>query len=275
MQKIDAHQHFWHYHPVKDAWITADMAVIQKDFMPEDLLPVLKENTIDGCIAVQASQNEEENIFLTQLATSYPSIKGIVGWVDLQADDIDDKLQLHVLNPFIKGFRHVLQAEPNEFMLAEKFMRGISLLAKYNFTYDILINCGQVRHAEKLVRAFPTQRFVIDHLAKPMITSQVIEGWKQDMEALAQHQNVCCKISGFCTEADWQNWTHQHVAPYFDAVFNAFGPNRVMFGSDWPVNLLAGGYNKTVHCLREYTAGFSAPDQDKFWGGNAADFYNL
>ncbi|MEO7214458.1 amidohydrolase family protein [Mucilaginibacter sp.] len=275
MQKIDAHQHFWKFDPVRDSWITDDMAVIQRDFYPEHLAPVLSENGMDACIAVQADQSEAQTNFLIDFAKSNPFIIGVVGWVDLRADDLDGRLQHYSKHSVVKGFRHVLQAEAGEFMLGEKFMRGISMLNKYGFTYDVLIKHDQLSYAEQLVAAFPQQKFVIDHLAKPAIKAQEIKPWAQQIAAIAQHKNVYCKVSGFCTEADWRNWQPSDVKPYLDVVFQAFGTDRLMFGSDWPVNLVAGGYNKTVDCLNAYLAPFSQADQAKFWGGNAASFYNL
>jgi L-fuconolactonase len=275
MQRIDSHQHFWNYHPIKDAWITDDMAVLQQDFYPQHLEQLLIENSIDGCVAVQADQSEAETDLLIGLAGSNPVVKGIVGWVDLQADDLHQRLQHYQQQSIVKGFRHILQAEPGAFMLGEKFMRGISLLHQYGFTYDVLIKHTQLSYAEKLIAAFPQQKFVIDHLAKPAIKAQEINQWAQDIAAIAVHPNVYCKVSGFCTEADWDNWQAADVKPYLDVVFEAFGINRLMFGSDWPVSLLAGGYGKTVACLNEYMSPFSDDEQSKFWGGNAVSFYNL
>jgi L-fuconolactonase len=275
MQKIDAHQHFWQFDPVRDAWITDDMAVIQRDFYPEHLAPVLAENGINACIAVQADQSETQNSFLMELAANNSFIKGVVGWVDLQADNLDERLQHYRQHSIVKGFRHVLQAEAGEFMLTEKFMRGISQLHQYGFTYDVLIKHDQLSYAEKLVAAFPQQKFVVDHLAKPAIKAQETPPWAQQINAIAQHKNVHCKVSGFCTEADWDNWQPADIKPYLDVVFEAFGIDRLMFGSDWTVNLLAGGYGKTMACLEAYMTQFPASDQEKFWGGNAAAFYNL
>jgi L-fuconolactonase len=275
MQRIDSHQHFWKFDPLRDAWITDDMAVIQRDFYPADLHPVLAANGIDACIAVQASQSETETDFLVQLATQTPFIIGVGGWVGLQADNLAERLQHYKQYSVVKGFRHVLQAEPGEFMLGEKFMRGISQLHQYGFTYDVLITHKQLSYAEKLVAAFPNQKFVIDHLAKPAIKAQELEPWAGEIRAIAQHKNVLCKVSGFCTEADWDNWQPADIKPYLDVVFEAFGPDRLMFGSDWPVCLVAGGYGKTIEFLKQYMAAFTKTEQDKFWGGNAALFYNL
>jgi L-fuconolactonase len=276
MQKIDSHQHFWIYHPVKDSWITADMAVIQRNFLPADLYPLLEQNEVSGCIAVQADQSEQETMFLLDLAAKNTFVKGVVGWVDLRADDIEERLKFFSNYPLVKGFRHVVQAEPDlSFLVGEQFKRGISLLAKYQFTYDLLVRTAHLPAAIELVKDFPDQRFVIDHLAKPDIVLNKPAGWETAMETIAQYPNVYCKVSGFCTEADWENWRAEDITPYLDVVFKLFGPNRVMFGSDWPVCLLAGGYQKTVKVLEAYVAQFPLPDQEKFWSDNASAFYRI
>ncbi|RFZ84244.1 amidohydrolase [Mucilaginibacter terrenus] len=275
MLRLDAHQHFWKYDPVKDAWITDEMAVLKRDFMPEDLSLVLHDNAIGGCVAVQASQSEAETDFLIDLAAQNSFVKGVVGWVDLQADNIEERLQYYREYSIVKGFRHIIQAENAGFMLSDKFQRGISLLDEHGFSYDILIKPQQLEEAAALVAQFPRQQFVIDHMAKPLIKQRELEPWREDMIALAKHKNVWCKVSGFCTEADWQNWTFEDIKPYLDTVFEAFGIDRLMFGSDWPVCLLAGGYSRTISCLNSYLKDFTDSDKAKFWGGNAASFYQI
>jgi L-fuconolactonase len=275
MLRLDAHQHFWKFDPVKDAWITDEMPIIKKDFLPADVSPVLHDFDMHGCIAVQADQSEAETTFLMELASQSSFIKGVVGWVDLQADNIEERLQHYRKYNVVKGFRHIVQAESAGFMLRKKFLNGISLLDGYGFSYDILIKPQQLKEAAMLVAKFPRQRFVVDHMAKPLIKQQELEPWREDMIALAENKNVWCKVSGFCTEADWQSWVLEDVKFYLDVVFEAFGIDRVMFGSDWPVCLLAGGYESTVECLTKYLKGFSESDKAKFWGGNAAAFYRI
>ncbi|GAA4307130.1 amidohydrolase family protein [Mucilaginibacter gynuensis] len=276
MLKIDSHQHFWIYDPVKDAWITDDMSVIQRDFLPDNLAPLLQYNHISGCVAIQADQSDKESDFLLGLAKDSHIIRGVVGWVDFQADDIESRLEHYSRFPKLKGFRHVLQAEPDvRFMLGAKFMHGISLLKKYDFTYDILIKPQHLQAAAEFVAAFPEQRFVIDHLAKPLIKDGLIDEWQEGIGRLAKFPNVYCKVSGFVTEADWHSWQAADFIPYFDIVFNSFGLKRVMFGSDWPVNVLAGGYNRALKVLTDYTAKFTETEQAQFWGQNAMDFYRL
>lgn len=276
MLKIDSHQHYWNYHPVKDAWITDELKVIQRNFLPEDVWPLMQQNGVAGCVAVQADQSDQETDFLVGLAQQYDFIKGVVGWVDLEADDIGDRLARYSLQPIIKGFRHILQGEADErFMLGKKFLHGISLLAQHNFTYDLLIKPQHLPYASELVAMFPDQRFVIDHIAKPLIKDGVVNGWQQGIIALAAYQNVYCKISGLVTEADWHNHQQQEFVPYLDVVFKAFGGDRVMFGSDWPVCNLAGGYQSALNVLKSYAGTLSLADQEKLWGKNAIAFYRL
>jgi L-fuconolactonase len=277
MQRIDAHQHFWKFDPVRDNWINSDMAVIAHDFLPDDLLPLLQRNNIDGTVLVQTCHMDEDNRFMLGLADEHSFIKGVVGWVNLQSIRVEDKLKYyHERYPKMKGFRHVLQADPDDqLMLRHSFKNGISLLNKYNFTYDILIYPKHLKYAAQLVAEFPDQKFVVDHLAKPHIKTKEIDSWKRDMEALSKHLNVYCKVSGMLTEADWYSWRTEDFTPYLDTVFNAFSINRVMYGSDWPVCKLAGGYNRALEILQIYTSRFSEKEQALFYGGNAIEFYNL
>jgi len=276
MRKIDAHQHFWHFDPVRDAWITPDMAAIQRDFLPADLEPLLWQHGFDGCVAVQASQSEAETDWLLQLAQEHSFIKGIVGWVDLRADHVAERLAHYAQFPCLKGFRHVLQGEADRaLMLQPAFRRGLAALHTHSFTYDLLILSDQLGYAAELVGLLPTQPFVVDHLAKPLIKTGELKPWAQDIRALAAHENVLCKVSGMVTEADWQHGQPADFRPYLDAVFNAFGPGRVMFGSDWPVCNVAGGYGRTYALVADYVAELSADEQTQFWGGTAAAFYHL
>lgn len=276
MKRIDSHQHFWHFDPVRDSWISDDMQTIRRDFMPQDLAPVLLENNIDGCVAVQADQSEEQNAFLLELAAANPIIKGVVGWVDLRAENIEDSLSFYQQYDKMKGFRHVLQGETDRaLMLKPDFKRGISHLEKLNFTYDILIYPDQLTFAEELVRTFPNQQFVVDHIAKPNIKEKKSDDWKTGIEALARHENVYCKVSGMVTEADFLNWQAEDFTSYFDVVFEAFGVQRLMFGSDWPVCEVAGGYKKVVKLAHNYVAKLSENEQQLFWGQTAINFYKL
>ncbi len=272
---IDSHQHFWKYHPQIHGWINDEMQVIRKDFLPADLLPLLAENNIAGCIAVQADQTESETDFLIGLATENNFIKGIVGWVDLRADDIEERLQHYQQQSIVKGFRHVLQGEKPEFMLQEKFLRGIGALKEFGFTYDILIFPQHLPAAIKLVQRFPGQKFVIDHMAKPDIKNGLIDSWKENIQFIAQFPNIYCKLSGMVTEANWKTWKKEELFPYLDVVTNAFGINRLLYGSDWPVCLVAASYAEMISPVKKYFSTFTKTEQEAVFGGNAFQFYHL
>lgn len=273
---IDSHQHFWHYDSVKHSWIDDEMAAIRRDFTPSDLAAVFKENGIDGCVAVQADQTETETAFLIDLAHTYDFIKGIVGWVDLRNAAIERVLEQYSTEKKIKGFRHVVQGEADHnFVLRPAFLHGISALEKFDFTYDILIFPHQLGAALEFVRRFPNQKFVIDHLAKPYIKDGFFDGWASQMKAIAKHENVFCKISGMITEADYNAWNKAQLKPYIDLVFDAFGTNRLMYGSDWPVCLVAGSYKQVKDIVLDYIADLSSEEQKNIMGHNAVQFYNL
>lgn len=276
MQRIDSHQHFWRFDPVRDSWINEEMSVIQRDFLPSDLQPILQENNFDGCIAVQADQTEEQNAFLLELAAEHSFIKGIVGWIDLRAENIEDSLQFYKGYDKIKGFRHVLQGEADRaLMLKNEFKRGIKALGEAGYTYDILIFPDQLAYTSEFVTAFPNQKFVIDHIAKPDIKNKTIDDWAKEIKAVAKHENVFCKVSGMVTEADWKKWKHDDFTPYLDVIFEAFGIKRLMYGSDWPVCLVAGTYANMISIVKEYTNQLSENEQALFFGGNASSFYNI
>lgn len=273
---IDSHQHFWIYETEKHAWIDDDMKVIRKNFLPEDLKIVYQENNIDGCVAVQADQTLAETDFLLDLADKNDFIKGIVGWVDLRAVNIDEVLKQYSKFSKLKGFRHVVQGETDHnFMLRPAFLNGIAALEKYNFTYDILIFPHQLGAALELVRRFPNQKFVIDHIAKPYIKDGFYDGWASLMKAISEYQNVYCKLSGMTTEADYNNWTSEQIEPYMQLVLEAFGTDRILFGSDWPVCLVAGNYTKTKELITNFIAKLNSEEQAAIMGGNAVQFYNL
>jgi len=276
MERIDAHQHFWRYHPVKDAWITDDMAVIQRDFMPADLKTVYDTHGISGCVAVQADQSEEETLFLLRLADEYPFIKGVVGWVDLQDERVEERLAFFSRYPKLKGFRHIVQGEEDpRFLLRPAFLAGIEALGRFGYTYDILVKPHQLDAVLEFVDGFPRQRFVIDHLAKPYIKARVHEPWATQMAVLAQYPNVCCKLSGMVTEADWNTWKPADFSYYIQHVLQSFGRERVMFGSDWPVCLVAADYKAVLSLVEDAVGRFTLAEQALVWHKNATDFYKL
>jgi L-fuconolactonase len=273
--KIDAHHHFWNYDPVRHDWINDSMTVLKRDFLPAEFKTELDSCAIDGCVAVQADQSLKETEFLLNLANENDFIKGIVGWVDLQAPNVEDTLSTFSQNNLLKGLRHVVQAEAQGFMLTKNFNKGIEALTKSNLTYDILIYPKHLEDAIALVNEHPNQQFVIDHMAKPLIKEHVFVPWETLMRKMAEAPNVYCKVSGLITEANWHNWKAEDITPFIDIVFDAFGINRVMFGSDWPVCKLAGSFTTTVVLMQEYLKNFSEVDKAKFWGENAIDFYSL
>ena len=275
MQVIDSHQHFWKYNPERLSWISEEMAAIQKDFLPDNLKDVLLKNKVYGCVTVQVDQNEEETNWMLSLAEGRPFIKGIVGWVDLQAPNIIERLQYFSSFPKLKGFRHILQNEEPSFLQQPSFVRGISYLKNLNFTYDILIYTHQLKAALELVREFPEQKFVINHLGKPAIAKGHYCGWEKDIKSLSEFENVYCKISGMVTEANWNTWTSENLRPYLDTVVKTFNTKRIMFGSDWPVCLLAASYGNWLQTVQQYFSSFSKNEQEDFFSGNAKQFYNL
>jgi L-fuconolactonase len=282
MIRLDAHQHFWKYNSQDFPWITGEMAAIRRDFSPAELGRELAANGIDATIAVQVSHNEQENAFLLNLAARHKSIAGVVGWVDLRAANVRERLHSFSRQKKLRGFRHIVQSEPDDrFMLREDFLRGLACLKEFNFTYDILIYPNQLPAAVELVKRMPEQPFVVDHIAKPLIKAREIDSWAQHMRALAAGPNVYCKVSGMITEADWKAWRPEDFAPYLDVVFDAFGPDRLMFGSDWPVCLVAGTYRQVKQLVEGYISRRSGSAQDArkleqaVFGGTAARFYGI
>lgn len=251
------------------------MKAIRRDFLPDDLSPVLQENGVDACVAVQAGQSEAETGFLLQLAEQHDFIKGVVGWVDLLDEKVEERLEHFSGFPKLKGFRHIVQAEPEGFMQQTDFLRGIGKLAAYDFTYDILIYPNQLDDAIALVQQFPDQPFVLDHLAKPYINRKIQDPWAEKIQVLAAGTRVCCKVSGMVTEADWSNWKQEDLTPYLDVVFEAFGPERLLFGSDWPVCLVAARYGQVKDILESYIEKNAPEYLAGIMGQNAVKFYKL
>ncbi|MDO1448912.1 amidohydrolase family protein [Rhodocytophaga aerolata] len=274
--KIDAHQHFWHYSPQDFTWITEDMSMIRRNFLPQDLLPELEKANYHGCVAIQAAQSEDETRFLLSEAEAHPFVKGVVGWVDLQSIQVDDRLAVFASSGRLVGVRHVVQSEPDDqFMLRPTFLNGIKLLEKYNLAYDILIHPKHLPVAVQFVKKNPNQRFVLDHLAKPYIKDNLLEPWSSHLHALATYDNVYCKLSGLVTEADWYNWAPEDFIPYLEVALDAFGTNRLMVGSDWPVCTLAANYEEVMQIVEDYVSDLSTNEQARILGLNAVDFYRL
>jgi L-fuconolactonase len=274
--RIDTHQHYWRYNPREYGWMLPGMEILKKDHLPDDLLPLLRAVGFDGTVAVQARQTLEETRWLLELADQYPFIKGVVGWVDLRSPRLREQLERFSPHPRLRGVRHVVHDEPDDrFMLREDFVRGIGMLADFGLTYDLLLFAKHLPVACELVGMFPEQPFVLDHISKPPIKDGILEPWATDLRRLAAFPNVTCKVSGMVTEADWHAWKPEDFAPYLDVVFEAFGTQRVMIGSDWPVCTVAGTYPQVMQVTLDYVAQLSATEQADVLGNNANRSYGL
>ena len=271
--RIDAHQHFWRYKRAEYGWIDDSMDVLRRDFRPTDLKPQLDDLGFDACVAVQARQTPAETTWLLQLADTFPFIAGVVGWVDLQSPDIERELEVLSAHPKLVGVRHIVQSEPDDFLLRPDFLRGIALLRRFDLPYDILIYPRHLKTARDFVVRFPDQRFVLDHMAKPEIRTGAIDEWRTDLKNLARLPNIYCKLSGLMTEADWRGWTEDELRPYLDVAFECFGADRLMIGSDWPVCTLAAPYDMTMTAYLDYLIRCSDAERAAVLGGTAERFY--
>ncbi|WP_231463723.1 amidohydrolase [Pedobacter sp. Leaf132] len=272
---IDTHVHFWNFDAKRDSWITEEMSIIRNDFSPKNLMRPYSELKITGCIAVQANQSEEENKFLLTLAEQNEIIKGIVGWIDLKNPNLEERLKYWSSFKKIKGWRHVLQAEKADFFLAKDFINGVKKLNNYNYTYDLLCYHNQLPDIIKLVEQLDNQPLVLDHCGKPDVKSGAIKTWKENIKTLAQKPNVNCKISGLLVEADWKNWTEKQLFECFDTIIENFGPERVMYGSDWPVVLVSRPYNDWFHLVEKYAERLTFQEKENLFLKNANRFYKI
>jgi L-fuconolactonase len=273
---IDTHHHLWNYDPLEFDWIDDDMATIRRSFLPEDLKATIDSTGVSGVVTVQARQIVEETEWLLSLAAENNLMKGIVGWLPLAADNVNELLQKYSENKWLKGVRHVVQGEPDpDFILGEAFNRGISLLKDYQLVYDILILEYQLPNTIKFVDQHPEQVFVLDHIAKPKIKLNEIEPWAKSLKELAKRENVSCKISGMVTEADFKQWTPEQLQPYFDVVLDAFGPSRLMYGSDWPVCLVATKYSGWLQLVKQVLSDLSDSEKEQIFYKNAVETYQL
>jgi L-fuconolactonase len=273
--KIDAHQHFWKYDQVKHAWITDEMKLIRRDFPPNDVFTLLHELKFDGTVAVQADETWRETEYLLDLADQYSWIKAVVGWVNVAGKDLEEYLDHASSLPKLKGFREILQAQSPEYILRPEFVKGIQKLGKLDFTYDILIFPEHLDASLQLVSKCPDQLFVIDHLAKPNIKTGEWKEWRKKMALLAERELVYCKLSGMITEADLKKWNYEDILPYMEIALDLFGPQKLMFGSDWPVCLVAGEYERVWETVNQFTDALSAGEKERIFGGTAQEFYRI
>lgn len=274
--RIDSHHHFWHYDPASYGWIDESMSVLRRDFLPEHLQREITLAGVDGVVSVQARQSLWETVWLLELSASHDFIQGVVGWVDLTSARVGEELGRFAANPKLKSVRHVIQDEPeDDFILREDFNRGIRELGRFPLAFDILILARHLPQAIRFVSAHPDQIFVLDHAAKPRIATGAIEPWDRDMRELAKRPNVYCKLSGLATEAPPRTLTEVLLRPYFESVLDAFGPRRIMFGSDWPVCLVACDYLRWSGIVAGWLTELSPDEQASILGGTATEVYRL
>ena len=273
--KIDAHHHFWNYDPIEYDWIDDHMSAIRRSFLPEDLKAEIDSVGIEGVISVQARMTLEETNWLLSLAEENPFIKGVVGWLPLAEDNIEELLDRYSAESKLKAIRHVIQGEKPGFMDHRDFNYGIRALTQRDIAYDILIFENQLQEAIRFVDRHPDQTFILDHIAKPKIKSNEIEPWAENIRKLANRENVSCKLSGMVTEADFNQWTESQMQPYLDTCLEAFGPQRLMFGTDWPVCLVAARYDEWARLIQNFIAPLSTDEQEAIMGGTATHAYKL
>ena len=273
--KIDSHQHYWLYEEKYFGWLEGPYLPLRRDFLPADVQPEMESLAYGGAVAVQAREVLDENTFLLDLAARFPQVVGVVGWVDLRSEACEVQLEHFASNPKFKGVRHIAQGQPAGFFEEPSFLQGVSLLSKYKLTYDILVYENQIEEATRFAKRFPNQRFVLDHGGKPPIASGRHAGWEKDFREMAKLDNVYCKLSGLATEADLNHWNAESLERYVSVLLEAFGPNRLMIGSDWPVCLAAGDYETVVLALEQLIGKLSRYEQWLVLGGTAAKFYGL
>lgn len=273
--KIDSHQHFWKYDPKKQDWIDSSMEVLKQNYLPQDLIPILENHQIDGSIVVQAEESFRETAWLLDLCEEEEKILGIVGWADLAKDDLDRDLDQFASFAKLKGYREVLQSKPSPYFLKPEFIRGLGKLAKRGYSYDVLLRSSQLEAGVELIKKAPEMPLVVDHLAKPEIKLGIWRDWRKQMSLLAEREYISCKLSGMVTEADWKNWKAHDLRIYLDTCLELFGPKRLMFGSDWPVCLLAADYSQVAEVLADFLAPLSSSEKAWIWGKSAMEFYNI
>ena len=276
MERIDTHHHFWFYDPKEYPWITEEMAVLRRNFVPEDFESDLRKLGITGIIPVQAHESWRETWQLLQFANEFSLIQGVVGWLPLLDSDLDRKLPVLAEHPKLRGVRYILQDQSDATLIeSHEFNAGLSRIKPYHLAYDILIYEHQLPEAIDLIDRHAGQVFVLDHVAKPRIAAGEMEPWRTNLQALAERPLTYCKLSGLLTEADWKNWTRDQIRPYLDVALKAFGPDRLMFGSDWPVCLLAGKYADWFALIGDYIATLTVDEQARIWAGTAREAYRL
>jgi L-fuconolactonase len=275
--KIDAHHHLWQLGQFDYSWLDQlALAPIRRSFLPADLWPLLQAAGVDKTIVVQTQHSVAENRWALSLAEQHDWIAGVVGWVDLASPHCEEQLCEFTAHPKFVGIRHVTQDEPDEnFIIREDSLRGLRLLEKHGIPFDLLFYVQHLRHVPTLAQRLPNLRMVIDHLSKPRIKERLLDDWRLDLKAASRYPNVYCKLSGLITEADWKHWTAADLKPYVEAALDCFGPERCMFGSDWPVCLLAGSYRQVIEALHEALGPLGSSEREAIFGKTAATFYSV
>ncbi len=275
-QKIDAHHHLWRYDAAEYGWLDEEKQELRRDFLTRDLTAELSAAGIDGTVVVQARQTLDETRWLLDQADKCQAIRGVVGWAPIAGEDFPGVMEEFEARPKLKGLRHVIEAEEDEnYILRADFNAGMVAMRDSGLVYDLLVREHQLPQTIEFVDEYPEQVFVLDHMAKPKIGAGILEPWSANMRELGLRQNVWCKVSGLTTEADWKNWTPETLRPYLDATVDAFGSERLMVGSDWPVCLLATGYARWFDVMREYFAGFTETEREAIFGETAVNVYQL
>lgn len=273
---IDSHQHFWQVGHFDYPWMSSEVEVLYQNYLPSQLEPILKECGVGQTILVQASNSLAETYWLLSLAERRPFIAGVVGWVDLKDPEVEPELEVLTVNPKFKGVRHLVESERSDDWLVEpSVLKGLRVLEKHRVPYDLLVHTRHLKHVKAVAEACPNLRLVIDHMAKPPIASREVADWARALKEVSAYPNISCKLSGLVTEANQTAWTAEDLRPYIERALELFGPKRMMFGSDWPVCLLASSYLRVLESFQSLLADLVEEDRNCIFGDNVREFYRL
>ena len=274
---VDSHQHFWQVGRFDYPWMSSDVEVLYRDYLPPALEPILKQNGVAQTVLVQASNSVEETRWMLKLADDYPFIAGVVGWVDLMSDEATrHQLEELTAHPKFKGVRHLVESEPSDDWLSQpQVLSGLRQLSRYGISYDLLVHTRHLKHVKTVAENCPELRLVIDHMAKPPVAGGEMDEWKREIREAANFPNIFCKLSGLVTEANWSEWQTEDLRPFVDYALEIFGPGRLMYGSDYPVCLLAASYERVLESFDSLLTALDDDDKSRIFGKNATQFYRL
>jgi len=273
---IDGHQHFWQVGHFDYPWMSSEVEVLYQDYLPSQLEPILKASDVAKTVLIQASNSLAETYWLLSLADRYEFIAGVIGWVDLKDPEMEQELEVLTANPKFKGVRHLVESEPaDDWLVQPSVLKGLRVLEKHQVSYDLLVHTRHLKHVKTVAEVCPNLRLVVDHMAKPPIAKGEIADWAKDLKEVAAYPNIWCKLSGLVTEANWTSWTTEDLRPYVERALEFFGPKRMMYGSDWPVCLLASSYVQVLESFQSLLADLAEEDRDRIFSGNATEFYKL